>query len=72
MAPREDAEVHILYVGSVSMQTLQAICDDQRRFIDAYTGWPGSVSDVRMFRERNIYSYIQAQRVNYFEEGQYA
>ena len=49
--------------------TLQAICNHQRRFIDVFTGYPSSVSDVRIFRNSDIYQQIQANLNNYFGNG---
>lgn len=38
--------------------TLQIICDHERRIIDAFTGFPSSVSDARVFRNSDIYNNV--------------
>ncbi|KAJ8359113.1 hypothetical protein SKAU_G00156380 [Synaphobranchus kaupii] len=35
---------------------LQAVCDHQGRFIDTYTGWPGSVHDSRVLRNSPLFT----------------
>lgn len=38
--------------------TLQAICDNKLRIIDAFAGYPGSVGDRRIFTNSLIYQRI--------------
>lgn len=38
--------------------TLQGVCDDKLRFIDAFAGYPGSVGDRRIFTNSLIYERI--------------
>lgn len=38
--------------------TLQDICDDKLRFVDAFAGYPGSVGDRRIFTNSLIYERI--------------
>jgi len=42
--------------GFYSMVT-QALVDYQYRFLDAYTGWPGSVHDARVFAHSSLYKF---------------
>lgn len=46
--------------------TLQAICDYDRKFTDTFTGYPSSVSDIRIFRNSDIYRMIEEERDRYF------
>lgn len=39
---------------------LQAVCDLQNRFIDVYSGWPGSVHDSRVFANSDLKQAIDA------------
>ncbi|KAJ8950076.1 hypothetical protein NQ314_008082 [Rhamnusium bicolor] len=49
--------------------TLQVVCDHDRRIIDAFTGYLNSVSDVRIFRNSDLYRHISQNPPNYFEEN---
>ncbi|XP_033759034.1 protein ANTAGONIST OF LIKE HETEROCHROMATIN PROTEIN 1-like [Pecten maximus] len=44
--------------GNSSMQ-LQAVCDHEMKFIDVYTGWPGSVHDSRVFKASPLFNYLE-------------
>ena len=46
--------------------TLQAVCDSRRQFTDVYTGWPSSVSDVRIFKNSPLYQMCTKNPENYF------
>lgn len=35
--------------------TLQAICDTNLYFIDCFAGYPGSVNDIRIFRNSDLW-----------------
>lgn len=51
--------------------TLQAVCDDKRKFTDCFVGYPSSVSDVRIFRNSEIYQNISVNQEHYFNQGQF-
>lgn len=57
-APYEDPEVYITRKCNYAI-TLQAICDSSLKFIDVFVGYPGSVSDTRIFRNSDIYRSIE-------------
>lgn len=44
--------------------TLQAICDADLMFTDAYVGYPSSVSDHRIFKNSDIYQNVINRRIN--------
>lgn len=48
-APHAHRNSYLNKRGYPSIQ-LQAVCDTSLRFLDIYTGWPGSVSDARIFK----------------------
>ncbi|KYN50612.1 Putative nuclease HARBI1 [Trachymyrmex cornetzi] len=54
-APKENAEVYINRKCFYGI-TLQGICDDKMKFTDCFTGYPSSVSDVRIFKNSDIYT----------------
>eukprot|EP00102_Acyrthosiphon_pisum_P019456 XP_016656666.1 PREDICTED: putative nuclease HARBI1 [Acyrthosiphon pisum] len=45
--------------------TLQAVCDDKLRIIDAFAGYPGSVGDRRIFTNSLIYERILQNKNRY-------
>ena len=63
-APKDDPEVWVTRKCNYAM-TLQGICDPGLRFIDAFVGYPGSVSDTRIFRNSDIYQHITTNREDY-------
>lgn len=42
---------------------LQAVVDAIGRFIDVYAGWPGSVSDARVFRNSDLFLKISKDKL---------
>lgn len=51
--------------------TLQGICDYDRKFIDVFTGYPSSVSDIRVFRNSDIYRQIEQHQNRYFPQNRF-
>lgn len=51
--------------------TLQAICDADRKFLDCFTGYPSSVSDIRVFRNSDFYNTAMEDPHRYFGENEY-
>lgn len=47
--------------------TLQCISEPSLNFIDAFIGYPGSVSDRRIFTQSNIYKNIEMNPEHYFD-----
>jgi len=47
--------------------TLQCISEPSLKFIDAFIGYPGSVSDRRIFTQSNIYKNIELNLEHYFD-----
>lgn len=58
LAPTFHRNSYINRKGHASIQ-LQAVCTSQMRFLDVYTGWPGSVHDARVFRNCPLNSHFQ-------------
>jgi hypothetical protein len=42
----------------VQLHCLQCICNENTSFTDAYTGWPGSVHDARVYKTSPIYDEL--------------
>lgn len=40
---------------------LQAVCNDQNRFLDVFVGFPGSAHDARLFRESPFFEEAAAK-----------
>ncbi|XP_070157474.1 uncharacterized protein [Polyergus mexicanus] len=51
--------------------TLQAIYDSELVFLDCFTGYPGSVGDIRVFRNSDLWSEVQRDRQLYFPNEEY-
>jgi len=51
--------------------TLQCICDSTMKFIDCFTGYPSSVSDIRIFRNSDIYQEFVHHTNNYFKDNEF-
>jgi len=68
-APKVDAESYINRKCFYAI-TLQGICDASMKFIDCFAGYPSSVSDVRIFRNSDIYIDVMSNPNRYFPENQ--
>ncbi|XP_020299336.1 putative nuclease HARBI1, partial [Pseudomyrmex gracilis] len=64
-APKVDAEAYINRKCFYAI-TLQGICDASMKFVDCFAGYPSSVSDVRIFRNSDIYIDIMSNTKRYF------
>ncbi|KAJ1530202.1 hypothetical protein ONE63_005129 [Megalurothrips usitatus] len=51
--------------------TLQAVCDADLFFTDCFAGHPGSVPDVRVFRNSDLWATVQNNLLQYFPEDEY-
>ena len=56
--PPDHRASYINRKGFASIQ-LQAVCDDNLRFLDVFAGYPGSVHDARVFRNSPLYEAIE-------------
>ncbi|KAK4322217.1 hypothetical protein Pmani_007015 [Petrolisthes manimaculis] len=61
--PSDHRAAYINRKGFPSIQ-MQAVCDDNLRFLDVIAGWPGSVHDARVFRNSPLYELLEAGNVN--------
>ncbi|KAL5242707.1 hypothetical protein ACI65C_010117 [Semiaphis heraclei] len=68
-APKKSANSHLTRKCFHAI-TLQAVCDDKLRIIDAFAGYPGSVGDRRIFTNSLIYERILQNKKRY-APGQY-
>ncbi|KAF7996136.1 hypothetical protein HCN44_010802 [Aphidius gifuensis] len=69
-APRDDKEVYVTRKCCYAY-TLQGICDHELKFIDVFSGYPGSVSDIRIFENSHIYHDIIGNQGQYFSQGEF-
>lgn len=69
-APSTDPEVYInrkMFYGI----SLQAVCDNKRKFTDIFTGFPSSVSDKRVFRNSDLYNKVINNTRDYFQDNHF-
>ena len=57
----------LLLVSQVLSLNVQVICDDKRKVLYYYGGWPGSVHDNRAWKNCRIFKSAST----YFGEGEY-
>lgn len=69
-APKNDPHSYITRKCNYAF-TLQAIADPVLRFTDAFIGFPGSVSDTRIFRNSDIYNLITNNTPQYFPNEEF-
>ncbi|XP_074026324.1 putative nuclease HARBI1 [Leptinotarsa decemlineata] len=66
--PATDPDSYINRKGFYSLQ-LQAVCDHQRKIIDIFLGYPGSVHDSRVFRNSPLSRNLEEKCGRYFILG---
>lgn len=69
-APAKNPEVYVNRKCFYAV-TLQAICDQNRKFLDTFCGYPSSVSDNRIFRNSDIFKKIIRDKSRFFSENQF-
>lgn len=67
-APSADSEVYVTRKCNYAI-TLQGICEPCLKFTDVFVGYPGSVSDTRIFRNSDIYRSIINDRDMFIPRG---
>lgn len=50
---------------------LQVVCDADLRFIDCFTGYPGSVGDLRVFRNSDLWHAVHRNINNFFPDQEF-
>jgi len=48
---------------------LQGVCDSNKLFLDVYTGEPGSIHDMRLFRKSDLYERIKNSLIDFPEDS---
>ncbi|XP_018405660.1 PREDICTED: putative nuclease HARBI1 [Cyphomyrmex costatus] len=48
---------------------LQGVCDSNKLFLDVYTGEPGSIHDMRLFRKSDLYERINNSLIDFPEDS---
>lgn len=69
-APQRDAETYITRKCFHAV-TMQAVCDPFLRFTDCFIGYPGSVSDSRIFRNSDFFLKVHRNRRLCFPDDQF-
>ncbi|XP_016665078.1 putative nuclease HARBI1 [Acyrthosiphon pisum] len=69
-APKQDAEVYVTRKCNYAI-TLQAITNAELKFTDVFVGYPGSVSDTRIFRNSDIFINIMRNQKFYFPNDEH-
>jgi hypothetical protein len=69
-APMQDPEVYVTRKCNHAF-TAQGICDADLKFTDVFIGYPGSVSDTRIFKNSPIYEDIMINRDELINNGEY-
>ncbi|XP_071054257.1 uncharacterized protein [Onthophagus taurus] len=63
--PLEDSDCYKNKKGYYSIQ-MQAVCNHNRKIIDLFVGYPGSVNDSRVFRNSSLFNKLEEKCGNYF------
>nr|XP_022899862.1 putative nuclease HARBI1 [Onthophagus taurus] len=63
--PSEDSDSYINRKGYYSIQ-MQAVCNHNRKIIDLFVGYPGSVHDSRVVRNSSLFNTLEEKCGNYF------
>lgn len=69
-APAEDPQSYVTRKCNYAV-TMQGICDCYLKFTDVFVGFPGSVSDTRIFRNSDIYNHIRNNVAQYFPNNEF-
>ncbi|KMQ85779.1 nuclease harbi1 [Lasius niger] len=68
--PHEDSLSYKTYKKKYAV-ILQAVCDSELVFLDCFAGYPGSVGDIRVFKNSDLWSEVQRDRQLYFPNEEY-
>ena len=60
LAPRENEHVYVCRKGYHSLN-VQVVCDAKLRFLNIVAKWPGSSHDSFMWRNSNLYNYLESR-----------
>lgn len=52
--PQKSKDEYINRKSDVTLH-MQGICDERKKFIDVFIGYPGSVHDARVYQNSDIY-----------------
>lgn len=50
---------------------MQAVCDAHMKFTDCFAGFAGSVGDLRVFRNSDLWREVQAHKQSYFPNDEF-
>ncbi|XP_070212370.1 putative nuclease HARBI1 [Littorina saxatilis] len=69
-APDDHTDYYTNQQGETTV-LLQTVTDHQLRFLHCCTGWPGSVSEVSVLKDSDLFSDVQTQVTTYFPDDSY-
>lgn len=50
---------------------MQAVCDTRMRFTDCFAGYAGSVGDLRVFKNSDLWKEVQRDKQSYFPNDEF-
>lgn len=50
---------------------MQAVCDTRMRFTDCFAGYTGSVGDLRVLKNSDLWKEIQRDKQSYFPNDEF-
>ncbi|XP_071637550.1 uncharacterized protein [Temnothorax longispinosus] len=68
--PKENCQFYINRKKRFSI-TLQAVCDSQLSFTDCFAGFAGSVGDIRVFRNSDLWHAVRENKRAFFPDQEY-
>lgn len=69
-APKTDSQYYRTYKKTYAI-ILQAVCDANMKFTDCFAGYAGSVGDLRIFRNSDLWREIQLDKQSFFPNDEF-
>ncbi|XP_024894120.1 protein ALP1-like isoform X2 [Temnothorax curvispinosus] len=69
-APKIDSQYYRTYKKTYAI-ILQAVCDARMKFTDCFAGFAGSVGDLRVFRNSDLWREIQIDKQSFFPNDEF-
>ncbi|XP_071628962.1 uncharacterized protein [Temnothorax longispinosus] len=69
-APKIDSQYYRTYKKTYAI-ILQSVCDARMKFTDCFAGFAGSVGDLRVFRNSDLWREIQIDKQSFFPNDEF-